>query len=205
MSTFRNPVGPQPPAVYWRRRLILGLGLLAVIVVVVLIIVRPGAGEEKTPNVDPSASTQPSDEPDPSPSFTGDAKSCDPSVVALTAVTDADSYSAEQQPMISMKITNTGAAPCSYDVGTGAQEYLIMSGSDRIWSSKDCQTSPTEDVRVLEPGVELSTTAFPWDRTRSATDTCEQSRPAVIAGGATYRLTVKLGEAESKDTPFLLN
>ena len=37
MSTFKHPVGPQPSKVYWRRRLLVGLGILAVIVVIVLI------------------------------------------------------------------------------------------------------------------------------------------------------------------------
>ena len=36
-APFRNPVGPQPPSVYWRGRLVLGLGWLAVIISVVLI------------------------------------------------------------------------------------------------------------------------------------------------------------------------
>lgn len=47
MSTLRNPVGPQPPSVYWRRRIMVLLGLIAVIVVVVLIVVRPGAAEAR--------------------------------------------------------------------------------------------------------------------------------------------------------------
>ena len=38
MSTIRNPVGPQPPSVYWRRRLVALLALVAVIVVIVLIV-----------------------------------------------------------------------------------------------------------------------------------------------------------------------
>ena len=41
---------------------------------------------------------------------------------------------------------------------------------------------------------------------RSATGTCESERPEVTAGGATYRLSVELGEAKSEsDAAFLLN
>jgi hypothetical protein len=197
MSTLRTPVGPQPPTVYWRRRLVVGLGLLAVIVVIVLIIVRPGGG---APGPDPSgspsaASPGPSESPE-----AGDEEACDPAVVQIVAVTDATTYPAEATPQVSMTITNVGAVPCTFDAGTGAQEYVITSGSDRIWSSRDCQTASTEDVRVLEPGVELSTTPFPWDRTRSATDTCSTERPPVTAGGASYHLQVILGEVESADT-----
>jgi hypothetical protein len=208
MSTLRSPVGPQPPSVYWRRRLLVLLGLVAVVVVIVLLIVRPGAG---APDADESPG--PSDTPvdpsgSPTPEFTSAAGGdpCNPAQITLVAVTDSNSYASGVQPMISMKITNSGSAPCTFDVGTGAQEYIITSGSDRIWSSKDCQQSPTSTPQVLEPGVELTTTPFAWDRTRSSTDTCNGSRPAAVAGpdGPTYRLEVKLGEATSEQTPFRL-
>lgn len=46
MSSFRDPVGPLPPNVYWRRRLVVGIGLLALIVVVLMIIFRPSSADE---------------------------------------------------------------------------------------------------------------------------------------------------------------
>jgi hypothetical protein len=188
--------------VYRRRRILVGLGVLAVIVVIVLLIVRPGAGadEPKTPGG--------SDSPDPSSSETTDADdsaACDPAAIMLTPVTDKDSYQAGETPMISMKIKNSGAAACTYDVGTAAQLYEIVSGSDPIWNSRDCQKDPQPMEQVLEPGIELTTTPFAWDRTRSSADTCDADRPQVTAGGATYRLSVSLGEAKSaEDIAFLL-
>ncbi|CAN5311335.1 hypothetical protein BH11ACT3_BH11ACT3_16830 [soil metagenome] len=209
MSTIRNPVGPQPPAVYWRRRLLLALGILAVIIVIVLIVTRPGAATP-TGSKTPKPSTGASDTPNPNPSFSStagaDAAACDPASVQVVAVTDHGSYAADAQPQVSMKITNIGATPCSYDVGTDAQEYIITSGNDRIWSSKDCQTEPTPLVQVLQPGAPLTTTPFAWDRTRSSTSTCTTTRPAVVAGGASYHLGVKLGTSESVETvQFVLN
>ena len=47
MSTIKHPVGPQSSKVYWRRRLVVGLGLLAVLVIILLIIVRPGSRSEE--------------------------------------------------------------------------------------------------------------------------------------------------------------
>jgi hypothetical protein len=207
MSTLRNPVGPQPPSVYWRRRLLLLLGLIAVIVIIVLIIVRPGS----TPDAKPTDSPKPSSTsagPSPTPTFSSAAggEACNPAQVSLTAVTDSNSYNAGVNPQISMTILNAGSAPCTFDVGTGAQEYIITSGTDRIWSSKDCQTGQTSTPQVLQPGVPLSTTPFAWDRTRSSTDTCTGSRPAAVAGpdGPTYRLQVKLGSIESETVAFRL-
>jgi hypothetical protein len=206
MSTIRNPVGPQPPSVYWRRRLVVLLALVAIIVVIVLIVVRPGADPASSPT--PSGTSTAGPGPSASPSFTSAAagEPCSPAQVKLTAVTDATSYKSGEKPMISMKIVNAGTQPCTYDVGTGAQEYLITSGSDRIWSSKDCQKDPTSTPQVLEPGVELTTTPFEWDRTRSSTTTCNGKRPAAVANsdGPTYKLQVKLGTVESEQAPFRL-
>lgn len=203
MSTVRNPVGPQPPSVYWRRRLLVVLGIVAVIVVVILIVTRPGSGSG-SPGANPSDSANPSDEP--TDEATGDpSEACDPSVIVLVPITDAESYPDGQQPMLSMSITNTGVAPCTFDVGTGAQLYSIVSGADPIWNSKDCQSSPTSTPLVLEPGKAQATQPFPWDRTRSSASTCTSERPTVVAGGATYRLSVELGEAKSDgDKPFIL-
>lgn len=199
MSSIRQPVGPQPPSVYWRRRLVVLLGLIAVVVIIVLIIVRPGSGDggAKTPSPTPSISN--------TPAFSGEGDACDPSVIAIEPVTDADSYDPGQQPLISMSITNRGATACTFDVGTAAQEYVIVSGTDPIWDSRTCQTNPTSLEQVLEPNQTLSTTPFSWDRTRSSADTCTSSRPEVVGGGATYRLSVKLGGVTSaSDKPFLL-
>jgi len=44
MSSFRHPVGPEAPRVYWRRRAAVIGVLLLIVVVVVLIVVGRGSG-----------------------------------------------------------------------------------------------------------------------------------------------------------------
>jgi hypothetical protein len=200
MSSVRNPVGPQPPSVYWRRRLLVLLGLIAVVVIIVLIIVRPGG--ENTGNSTPTPSTTPSNT-----AVAGEeGEPCNPAVIQLEPITDATTYTSGVQPQISMTITNTGSVACTLDVGTAEQGYFIVSGSDPIWNSRDCQQNAASLEMELEPNEPLTTQPFAWDRTRSAPDTCATGRPEVIAGGATYRLSVALGDIESaEDTPFILN
>ncbi len=207
MSSLRHPVGPQPPQVYWRRRLVVGLGLLAVIVIIVLIVVRPGGGPAGATDPDPGASEAPaaSTEPSTEPTDPANPNACTAGEVQVVAVTDADSYPAEQPPLLSLTITNTGSAPCIAAVGTDVQEYVITSGSDRIWSSKDCQSNPAPAEVTLEPGVPLSTTPFAWQRVRSEPGgACEGERTAAIGGGATYRLAVSIGGFASEAKPFIL-
>ena len=205
MSSIRNPIGPQPPQVYWRRRLVVLLGVLAVIVVIVLIIVRPGSG---SPKAAPSASNSPSGLPSSLPSSSGGpAGDCDPSVITLTPITDAASYAADVQPMLSMSIVNSGSTACKLDVGTKAQDYVITSGADSIWNSADCQQTPASTVVTLQPGKAVTTQPFAWPRTRSSASTCSATAPTqVTAGGASYHLQVKVGSIASATTKqFVLN
>lgn len=206
MSTIRNPVGPLPPQIYWRRRIVVGLGVLAVLIIIVLIIVRPGTGEpadQPTPDPQTTETANP-DEPGAAPST--DVAACTPSQVTVTPVTDSDAYAAGQQPLLSLTLLNTGTAACTMQAGSDVQSYVITSGSDRIWASTDCQEPGVAAEVTLEPGETLTSTPFAWSRTRSSADDCTSDRDPVIAGGATYRLSVSVGEFESADDrPFILN
>jgi hypothetical protein len=191
MSTFRTPVGPQPPQVYWRRRLVLLLGLIAVIVIIVLIVVRPGSG---APAPTPSGSNSPS------PSATGSAGGlapCDPTKVTLEPMTDAVGYDAGVIPQLSFTLKSLETEPCTVEGGSDVQEFRVTSGDELIWSSKDCQTDAVAAIVTLKPGVPLQSPAIPWDRTRSSTDTCAAAREAVVAGGASYHLEVIVGDLTS--------
>jgi hypothetical protein len=179
MSTFRTPVGPQPSRVYWRRRLAVLVGVLVIVLIVVLIILRPGSGKlgahpSNTPTTPPVA-----------------AAACNPANVEVIAVTDANSYAAGVDPQLSLTITNTGSKACSFKDGSDVQTYVITSGTDQIWSSKDCQTNAVARTSVLEPGKAVASTPFAWNRTRSSPTTCSATNaPEVVAGGASYHLTV---------------
>lgn len=204
MSTFRNPVGPQSPQVYWRRRLLVGLGLLAVIIVVLLIVFRPAgaATDDKKPDADVAATStaEPKEE-----AAQEEGAPCNPENIVIKPVVDKTQYASSQQPMISMSIVNNGSVACLMSVGTDQQLYEITSGAETYWKSTDCQTAPAEQQVALEPGVEQTTTPIPWDRTRSDKSTCKSDRPAVTAGGASYHLKVSLGDIKAEDSAqFLL-
>jgi hypothetical protein len=202
MSTFRNPVGPQSPQVYWRRRLLVGLGVVAVIVVIILIIARPGSGGT------PAAHTTKTPSAASSVAASGAASSGTPCVDAnltLVAVTDKVSYAAADTPQISMKLTNNGPT-CTVNFGSTKQDLVITSGSETIWNSTDCQTGAVDAPVVIKTGESKTTPPIAWDRTRSSKSTCSATgAPQVTAGGASYHLGVSLGDLKSKDTvQFLL-
>lgn len=202
MSTFRTPVGPQPSRVYWRRRLVVALGLIAVVVIVILIVVKPGSG---TPAPTPKASNSNSAPANPGSTNPADAVACDPKKVTIEATTDSNSYDAGVNPILSFTLKSLMTEPCSIGAGSDLQEYKVTSGDELIWTSKDCQTDPVAATTVLMPGVPKAGPPVTWDRTRSSTDTCTTTREQVIAGGASYHLTVTLGDlASTNDRQFLL-
>jgi hypothetical protein len=204
MSTFRNPVGPQSPAVYWRRRLLVALGLVAVVVVIVLIVVRPGSGA-------PSGGTGPSGTPSPNPSASvstdpDEVAACDPAKVTVEAVTNAVAYDPGVNPQLQLVLKSTATAPCTIEAGSDVQVFTITSGDEVIWTSTDCQVDPQAQVQLLNPGVPVSSASLTWDRTRSSADTCGTEREQVTAGGASYHLAVAVGDIESATTKqFILN
>jgi hypothetical protein len=191
MSTIRNPVGPQPGNVYWRRRLLVLVGVLVVIVIIILIIVRPGgakptAAGTHTPTGQTSAAA---------------VVACKPADVTVVAVTDALTYAAGVDPQLSLTITNTGPTACSFKDGSDQQAYVITSGTEKIWSSKDCQTDAVSATTTLQPNVAIKSTPFAWNRTRSNPSACTATNaPQVIAGGASYHLTVSVNGVSSSKT-----
>ncbi len=213
MSSLKHPVGPQPSRVYWRRRLAVGLALLAIIVVILLIVFAPrGKSDASAPVAThtsvastPKAATNPTSVP--TAKATASGKACAPAAVDVEAITDSNSYGAGAQPLLSFSITNTGTKPCTFDVGTAKQVFTITSGAEVYWKSTDCQTDPVDTVIVLEPGKTLTSNPIAWDRTRSDPSTCDQKqRQPVPAAGAAYHLQVQVNGVTSRSTKqFLLN
>src|SRR4051794_17097091 len=134
--SFRTPAGPQPSSVYWRRRIVVLLGLIALIAVIVLIVVRPGAEAAPAAPATPTpTASAPAPEPSAVPSTPpaaadGAVAPCAPGQVQVTAVVDKETYAEGEKPQLSWTISNVGAAPCSLDVGKTAQVFTITSGSD---------------------------------------------------------------------------
>ena len=221
MSSLTNPRGPERPAVYWRRRLIVFGVLLAVIVLVIVLIVRlaSGPGTENTAATStptPTATPAPTPAPEASTAAPideaattdpGSAAACTADQIRVEAVVNGTSFAADELPQLSLSVTNTGSAACMMNAGTSQQVFTVSSGEEPYWTSTDCQTAPSDQQVLLEPGKTVSSNPpITWDRTRSAPDTCDQPRDPVPAGGASYHLNTSIGGFASADSAqFLLN
>ena len=192
MSWIVYPRGPLPARTYHIRRAIALVVLLGAGVGVNGVLGAMGAGSSAKPT---TAAT------DAAGTNTA-AKACDPAAIVIAGVTDHDTYAEGELPQLSMTITNTSDVACTVEVGTDKQKYIIMSGSDKIWDSTVCQSSTTPFVQEFAAGQSITTNSFEWGRARS--DNCDNGTPAV-AGGASYNLTVQLGDVVSAEpTQFML-
>ncbi|WP_457947660.1 hypothetical protein ACTAQI_17950 [Pseudarthrobacter sp. alpha12b] len=215
-SSVRKPGA----AVYRRRRLVAGGALLLVIALVVSGFALAGAfkgGSQQAsstqpsspdPAASPSAAATPSASasatPSATPSPTAPATpTCNQNLVTVSAATDKPVYGPGENPLLTLKVTNGGTVACEVNIGTSQMEFLVTSGSDRIFSSKDCQASSDDLVKVIAPGAS-ETANFPWSRNRSA-DGCKAVAAAPGGGGAYYIFTAKLGSRASPKAVFQLN
>ena len=222
---------PRQSAAVYRRRRIVVLGVVIVVLALLIALVwalvaRAGSAPAPVPTPGSSSSTprpaSPSATPDPTadagptadatpaPSSTADAGPvpCTAGAVQVMAVTDHDTYAADQNPQLSISLTNSGAKDCTMNVGTTTQVFTITSGNDTWWRSTDCQQTPSDAIQTIKAGATItSSTPVVWDRTRSSVDTCEATdRQRAPGGGASYRLTVAIGGFQSTNpVQFLLN
>lgn len=191
------------PAVYRRRRLIAVIGAVVVLVVIIAIIVgvvrgsgKSSAASSETPSAS-GASSPSSSSAEPSPA----TPTCDQSKVTVAASTDAQNYASDQNPVLTLTVTNGGSVACDVNVGTSQMDFVILSGSDRIFSSKDCQSATADLAKSIPPGGSEKAN-FPWQRNRT-TDGCQAV--AAKPGAGVYTLTVSLGKLTSPKAVFTLD
>ena len=119
-------------------------------------------------------------------------------MLSLAAVADARSYKVGSRPRLSLVVRNTGAVACRRDVGSGALELLVISGSDRIWSSDDCSNGRAVNPVLLGPGASRAV-RLSWSGRRSAPG-CPGTRTQTTAG--TYRVVARVGTLRREGATF---
>jgi len=198
MNVILRPAGPQPPQVYWTRRLVVLGGIILLIMIVWAVAARGGG--------DPAAA-QPEDEvlagdsdAEPTEAPATGTKTCTAADLQLTVTTDTRAYPAGAFPAFTVTITNIGGTSCAIDAGEAQREILITSGSDRIWSSHDCLAPDApERLLLLAAGDADEPTTVSWQRVRSNPE-CTSDLPAPRPG--TYRAVATLAGAESEPAVF---
>lgn len=180
---------------------IAALAVLILLVVIIISVLKPSGKPAADAGVSASGSAAVSSGSSSPVPQTPSTPVCDQSKVTVAAATDAPSYPAGQAPIFTLTVTNGGAVACEVNVGTSQMDFLVMSGSDRIFSSKDCQEGAADLVKSIAPGASEKAN-FPWQLNR----TVEGCTPiAAKPGPGTYTLTATLGKLVSPKQVFTLN
>lgn len=201
-----HPVGPLPASTYWRRRLVLLVGL-----VVLALLLRSCAGgspkpaaHRTTPSATPSPSASPRATPSatasPTPTRAAGPLTCADAALTLSAAPAAPTAPAGSTVRFTLTVKNTGSVACRRDLGGGALEVLVYSGNDRIWSSDDCGTDKSVSVQPLPAGGSLQS-GVSWLGKRSARG-CPKDQP--VARPGTYTVRARVGTLRSGASVFRL-
>jgi hypothetical protein len=222
-----HPVGPQPPSVYWRRRLLLlgSIGLLLVLLAVTVKIATakssatPQAGRQTTPaDTTPVSHTSQSSSQQSSPvhhrSSTTSSKSpanssssseapqpCVAKDLDVAAVSSKPNYKVGDEPVLDLQVTNNGSAACVQDLADSQIELKVYNGESRVWGSHDCLIQPGTNPMTLEVGKAVRV-AVTWSGLSSQPH-CAGTRQRVGAG--TYTLYAALSGHTGKAGTFTIS
>ena len=170
---------------------------------------------ETPPTTSPSASAEPSEEESPSDSvdyeglgpsgLPSDAPACEYADIQVEALTDKESYEADERVEMQFSIMNTGDVPCQVNVGTTEQDYEVKAQGETVYQYSHCTENRVDQVVTLNPDEARVTTPIEWDRTYSDENNCDDDLDEVPAGDVEYTLTVYVAGIESvQPVPFTL-
>jgi hypothetical protein len=221
-----HPVGPQPPSVYWRRRLLLlgSIGLLVILMTITIKIATSdgtepaaaGAGRPRTTPAlttpvltTPVMSSSHSSSPPTRPRTTATASAsssvaappCESNNLTVAAVSTKSTYHVGDQPVLELQVTNTGPAPCVQDLADKQVELKVYNGESRVWGSHDCQIQPGTNDRTLAVDTPVRV-AITWSGLSSQPN-CAGTRQRVGAG--TYTLYAVLSGKTGRATQFTIS
>ncbi len=199
MDGLREPVGGNPPEVYWRRRIVAIVGAVLLLVVVYFLVSSPGGGDS-TATTD--TTPDPTVTPDPTAGATGGvdvSRACTSADVTLTVSPNPFTFSADSLPVFDVSVNQDGATPCLLDTSTADSQFVVWSGgesnTDIYYSTEYCADDATITPRtmILQPGAD-EPFQVTWSRQRVGPDCTPGDEPT--AGYYWAQLTIQGIESE---------
>ena len=126
---------------------------------------------------------------------------CAAGSLVLSLFGSGTTFGPGDRPRFQVDVVDVGSGGCVFDTGSRSVRLVIMSGTDRIWSSADCSRSTAPAPLRLRRGVPYIA-SFTWDEARSAPG-CRAARTAALPG--TYTATGYGGGAASPTAVFVLH
>ncbi len=217
-------VGPLPPSVYWRRRLLVLAGVVLVVILFATMCSGSGksdAASQKTaatispspasPTPTLSASVQPPIMGGTGPATTASASTAASPAAPPVATTPSQSAECADSEIkltptvqknadgtwtLTLKVRNISARTCTRDVGADPQEIHVVQNGQTVWSSDACQRVHGQpDVRTFPPNIE-ATFSIAWDGSTGSNCT----NPTKISGA--FQVVAKLATKVSDPVDY---
>ncbi len=205
MSGILHPVGPEPPAVYWRRRLLVGLAILVALIIVVIMLWPGGGSDSKpltlgTPSASPTGSVSPSASPSGSASPAVGAE-CPDDAIKVTAEIAKQTNPVGSPIQFTMLIANSSTGTCSRNVGPRVNTITVTSGGYHAWSSDDCNPGGGDQIVSIPPNGAYKVTAT-WNQVLTQPG-CPSGQGNAQAGS--YSVVARNGSVESAPLTFAIS
>lgn len=199
MDGLRTPVGDEPPAVYWRRRLIVVAAAIALVLLLWFLISATLAGDGDEPDPAPSTSNSPQagavDPDDPSRECTADD-------LTLAVEVSPENPTVGTMPAFDLAVEHTGATACMLSTATEGTDLSVRSGEWIYYSTSYCPDDPIfpDAEWILQPGDTEAIQAT-WTGQR-VDEECTVLEEQSAAG--TYRADVAIGGVPAPEVSFSL-
>ncbi|MGB4628051.1 MAG: hypothetical protein WBH64_01125 [Propionicimonas sp.] len=185
MGSVLHPVGPEEPRVYWTRRAVV-VGAVAVVLVGLMWVLWPrpqsvsAVPEATTPASTPpgAAVGTPTMTPSASPTPTG-PQPCEATAIQLSVV-GYQKVKVSAKQVFTLTASNTGTQPCVLAVNSATYSLTVSSGTDRIWSTADCDKWLPAKTLTLKSQAQHEF-AVTWPLRRSSSG-CQLSKAALAPG-----------------------
>lgn len=219
VGSLRNPVGPLPSSIYWRRRAVL-LSLFALLALLITWIVVSGGGDGSGAGAGSGGGQSGGDGSDASSGGAGGGAvtgvgagdalpagsslpNCAPGAVKLSLRSVRNSYTPGQTPAFELTARNTSGSDCKVDLGPEHAVFTITpaDADDAYWASDDC-VKGAGSLRYRVAAGSGITYTVKWDRRPSAPE-CG-TPPAGSAKAGTYLVEAKAAGFEKVQTSFVL-
>lgn len=196
MDGVRHPVGRQSANVYWRRRLVVLLGLILVVVVAWFLITSPSGDGSEEPVADSSVSPGATTTADAAADGGDPSRACGVDDVEITVTPNPFNVTLGSIPAFDVSIAHVGSSSCLLSTGGTDSELLITSGSTQIYTTADCPSnSPINERDFLLSGDTTESFSVNWNGQWSAPE-CGTSTNSTQAGYYWATLTLQGIEAE---------
>jgi len=216
-------VGPLPPAVYWRRRVLVLGAVLAL--VLLLVAMCGGSGHSNPAAVNPAATTT-STRPSPTPTTSvqppivgepgGASSSASPPAAAPSSATARSDICSDAEIQLTpsiqkitggtypyqlqLDIKNISNRTCKRDDGANPQEmHIVNAAGQTVWSSDYCQSNPGSNMASFDPNI-VASFKLPWDGYAYGPNCAKGAK----LGDGAYQLVAKLDTKVSAPVAFTI-